>query len=131
MVKATFGDLGVKWGDYLRVRGNNIDLPANGTEGALGVFRVASGDRQGKTATANIGDSWVGIIEFGQKVRAKVLLSYGNSSQKASIHNGDQLRLFSEKKLRDAWFYPQELAGHIDYTEIKKGNTFIKQLKNN
>jgi acyl-homoserine-lactone acylase len=127
-VKANFGSLSVAWGDYLRVRGGNgIDLPANGAEEWLGIFRVASGTPGEKNEVVGTGDSWVGVIEFGKTVRAKVLLSYGNSSQKQSPHNGDQLKLFSEKQLREAWFYPQDLAGHIEYTEVRKGNTFTKQ----
>lgn len=51
------------------------------------------------------GDGWVGIIEFGDRVKANVLLSYGNSSQKGSPNRGDQLKLFSKKKLRQAAFY--------------------------
>ncbi|SEM84605.1 acyl-homoserine-lactone acylase [Mucilaginibacter gossypiicola] len=126
-IKSAFGSLSVPWGDYLRVRANGVDLPANGAREWLGVFRVASGNPGSKTETVNTGDSWVGVIEFGKTVRAKVLMSYGNSSQKQSVHNGDQLKFFSEKKLRDAWFYPQDLAGHIEYTEVKKGDTFIKE----
>ncbi|MXV50768.1 acylase [Pedobacter sp. HMF7647] len=126
-VRDRFGDIAVPWGTYNRLKRNGIDLPANGADGAMGVFRVASSQRDGLTARVVSGDSWVGIIEFGKKVRAKVLLSYGNSSQDKSPHNGDQLKLFSEKKLRDAWFYPQQLAGNIAYTEIRKNDTFIRK----
>jgi len=125
-VKDHFGNLSTTWGTYSRLQRNGIDLPANGAPGVLGIFRVADFEpSNGKTATVAAGDSWVAVIEFGKKVRAKVLLSYGNSSEKQSKHNGDQLKLFSEKKLRDAWFYPQDLKGHIDFTEIKKDETFI------
>ncbi|WP_299291174.1 acylase [uncultured Mucilaginibacter sp.] len=127
LVKTTYGDLSTTWGTYLRLERNGINLPANGADGALGIFRVAAAQPQGKTTSVTAGDSWVGIIEFGKKVRAKVLLSYGNSSQKQSIHNGDQLKLFSEKKMRDAWFYPEKLKGHIAFTEVKKGEIFIRQ----
>ena len=58
------------------------------------------------------GDSWVGVIEFGDEVNAKVLLSYGNATQKDSPHNGDQLELFSKKELRDAWFTKEEVTAH-------------------
>jgi hypothetical protein len=42
--------------------------------------------------------SWVTVIEFGEKIHAKVLLSCGNSTQNNSPHNGDQLELFTSKK---------------------------------
>ena len=125
LIKGTFGDLATPWGTFYRLRRNGIDLPANGVDGGLGVFRVANTEQRGKTAVVSSGDSWVGIIEFGERIKAKVLLSYGNSSQKQSVHNGDQLKLFSEKKLRDAWFYPEDLQGHVAFTEVKQGDTFI------
>lgn len=125
-VKTAFGNLAAPWGKYARLKRNGLDLPSNGADGSLGIFRVANANfTQGLTANINSGDSWVGVIEFGKRVHAKVLLSYGNWSQAKSVHNGDQLKLFSEKKLRDAWFYPEDLAGHIAYTEAKQGDTFI------
>jgi acyl-homoserine-lactone acylase len=71
------------------------------------------------------GDSWVSVIEFGQKIRAKALLSYGNSTQKDSPNNGDQLELFSKKELRDIWFYETELIPNIVKVEIRNGDKFI------
>jgi acyl-homoserine-lactone acylase len=126
-VKTTFGDLATPWGDYLHVKRGSVDLPANGVSDIAGVFRVASSTRiSPKRAVVSSGDSYVGVLEFGDKVKAKVLVSYGNSSQNGSVHNGDQLKLFSEKKLRDALFYPQDWAGHVDFTEARSGDTFVK-----
>lgn len=42
LIKTTYGDLSTTWGSYLRLKRNGIDLSANGADGALGVFRVAS-----------------------------------------------------------------------------------------
>lgn len=118
-VKATFGTLDVPWGQFYRLKWHDINLPANGADGSLGIFRVASpGIASGKELAVGAGDSWVGVIEFGKRINARVLLSYGNSSETGSPHNGDQLKLFSEKKLRDPWFYPEELKEHTERTEI-------------
>ena len=94
------------WGTVYRLKSDAIDLPANGGDDFLGVFRVAWG---GQDKRIMGGDSYVGIIEFGDKVSARVLLSYGNSSENGSPHKGDQLRLFSEKKLRTAAFYKEDV----------------------
>jgi acyl-homoserine-lactone acylase len=89
-VKNKFVDLSVTWSTYCRLQRNGIDLPANGGSGALGIFRVSDFEPSpNKTAAVAAGDSWVGVIEFGKKVKAKVLLGYGNSSEAGSIHNGD------------------------------------------
>ena len=64
------------------------------------------------------------VIEFGDEVHAKVLLSYGNSTQNDSPHNGDQLDLFSEKKLRDAWFTNADVKANTAKIEILSENGF-------
>ena len=125
-IEEEFGKLDVKWGDYYRIKYNGIDLPANGIDGRLGVFRVAwPGRSTDKNMYVGGGDSWVSVIEFGQKIRAKALLSYGNSTQKDSPNNGDQLALFSKKELRDIWFYESDLIPNIVKIEIRNGDKFI------
>ena len=125
-IEEEFGKLDVKWGDYYRIKYNGIDLPANGIDGRLGVFRVAwPGRSTDKNMYVGGGDSWVSVIEFGQKIRAKALLSYGNSTQKDSPNNGDQLALFSKKELRNVWFYESDLIPNIVKIEIRNGDKFI------
>lgn len=124
-LKEGFGTLEAPWGDYYRIQRNGKDLPGNGIDGSLGVFRVAWPDRAEATNMyIGGGDSWVGVIEFGEAVKAKVLLSYGNSSEENSPHNGDQLQYFSDKKLRDAWFYKDKLEGHIKKVVVLGENGF-------
>ena len=105
-VKKEYERVDVAWGTVYRLKSDAIDLPANGAADFLGAFRVAWG---GEDKRIMGGDSYVGIVEFGDKVKANVLLSYGNSSEKGSPHKGDQLKLFSEKKLRSASFYKEDV----------------------
>ena len=70
------------------------------------------------------GDSWVAVIEFGDEVHAKALLSYGNSTQKDSPHNGDQLSLFSKKQLRDVWFTKTDVKDNAAKIEVLTENGF-------
>jgi len=117
-----FGSMEVPWGDYYRINYNGKDLPANGVDGSLGVFRVAwpgGGDEDHMYVGG--GDSWVGVIEFGDSVRAKVLLSYGNATQPNSEHFGDQLELFSKKEFRDAWFTKEAIKANTSHVELLSG----------
>jgi len=124
-VETKFGKLDVPWGDYYRIYYNGKDLPANGVDGSMGVFRVAwPGGSNENNLFVGGGDSWVGIIEFDDVVRAKVLLSYGNSTQPDSPHNGDQLTLFSNKELRDAWITNEQVKANTVRLEIRSGNGF-------
>ena len=121
---AGFGRLDVPWGDYYRIAYADKNLPANGIDGSMGVFRVLwPADSNEKNLFAGGGDSWVGVIEFGETPKAKVLLSYGNASQKDSPHFGDQLELFSKKEMRDAWYRKEDYQKHITKTEILERKT--------
>lgn len=118
-MKDKYGKLDVAWGDYYRIVYNGKNLPANGMDGSLGIFRVLwPGGGNEDNLFAGGGDSWVGVIEFGDEVKAKVLLSYGNSTQKSSPHNGDQLELFAKKEMRDAWYYEADVMKNKDMVEV-------------
>lgn len=117
-IETKFGSLDAVWGDYYRIKYNDKNLPANGVDGSMGVFRVAwPGSADEDHMYVGGGDSWVGIIEFGDEVNAKVLLSYGNATQKDSPHYGDQLELFSKKELRDAWLTQDEIEANTEKIE--------------
>ena len=125
-IQIKFGKLDVAWGDYYRINYNGINLPANGIDGRLGVYRVSwPGKSDDKNMYVGGGDSWVSVIEFGDKIKAKALLSYGNSTEKDSPNNGDQLKLYSKNILRDVWFYEEDINKNIQKIEYKSNNTFI------
>jgi acyl-homoserine-lactone acylase len=118
-IKADFGTLSVPWGKVYRIHYNNLDLDGNGADGGVGAFRVAwPFKEENNISYIGGGDSWVGVIEFGDKIKANVLLSYGNSTQENAVHNGDQLRLFSRKELREAYFYPSDVEKHKKRKEV-------------
>jgi acyl-homoserine-lactone acylase len=117
-VITAYGSLDVEWGKIHRLRIGDVDFPANGGPEALGVFRAVgfrqmpSGLRQAVT-----GDSFVMAVEFSNPVRARALLSYGNSSQPDSPNRGDQLGLFTQKKLRPVWRSREEIEANLDLRE--------------
>ncbi len=111
--------LDIPWGKVYRIKYNDKDLPGNGSDGSVGIFRVAWSEGQSEDGIQYIsgGDSWQGIIEFGDRVKAKVLMSYGNSTQPGSKHYGDQLELFSQKQMRDCYFYRSDVLKHVKKKE--------------
>jgi len=127
-LEEAYGSMEVPWGEVCRLRYNGRDLPANGADGSVGVFRVASATPAADgRMQVRAGDSWVAVIEFGPKVKAKVLLSYGNATQPGSPHFGDQLELFSRKEMRDAWFYRPDIEQHLEKIETLQNGRFVEQ----
>lgn len=117
-VETKYGALDVAWGEVHRLRLDARDLPANGGPGRLGIFRVTDFAPDGARERAVGGDSYVAAIEFGRPVRARALLSYGNSTQAASPHRGDQLELFAKKELRPVWRTRKEVEAHLERREV-------------
>ncbi|MFW6012459.1 MAG: penicillin acylase family protein [bacterium] len=109
-VEAAFGELGVPWGEANRLRRDDVDLPGNGGPGGLGIFRVAfyAGNDEGPRVAAG-GDSFVAVVELGERLRASALIPYGNASRPGSSHRTDQLELFAEQRLRPVHFDPAEV----------------------
>jgi acyl-homoserine-lactone acylase len=60
------------------------------------------------------GNSFVAVVEFGDKVRAKAVTAGGESGNPSSRHFNDQAKRYSTGDLRDVYFYPSDLKGHIE-----------------
>jgi acyl-homoserine-lactone acylase len=113
------GSLGIPWGQVARFRRGKFDYPANGAPPDVGSFRSINyfRDKDGKFV-ADGGDSYVVITEFGDKPKARVLLSYGNAYQPGNKHMGDQLKLLSEKKLRPALLDRADILKNLEEKEV-------------
>jgi acyl-homoserine lactone acylase PvdQ len=60
------------------------------------------------------GNSFVAVVEFGDKVRAKAVTAGGESGHPASNHFDDEAQRYVTGQLRDVYFYPADLKGHIE-----------------
>ena len=60
------------------------------------------------------GNSFVAVVEFGPKVRAWAVMAGGESGDPASRHFGDQIERYATGRLRPVYFYPDDLAGHVE-----------------
>ncbi|RUT04330.1 7-beta-(4-carbaxybutanamido)cephalosporanic acid acylase [Dulcicalothrix desertica PCC 7102] len=120
-VEKTYGKLDVAWGDVFRLKHGNVDLPGNGGDGDLGIFRVIdfAPDSEGKFKPV-AGDSYVAAIEFSKPVKAMALTGYGNATQPGSPHATQQLPMMQEKKLRPVWRTRKEITANLEERKIFK-----------
>ncbi len=117
--EAAYGSLDVSWGQVYRFASGNSDLPGNGADGVMGVFRtIHYGRPEGKQNYAISGETFVCAIEFSTPQRAECALSYGNSSQHGSIHQEDQLPLIVEKRLHPVWRDRKDVEAHLEQREV-------------
>lgn len=58
------------------------------------------------------GNSFVAVVEFGPRVRARAVMAGGQSGDPASPHFADQVGRYAAGDLRDVYFYPDDLAKH-------------------
>ncbi len=127
----------IKWGELNRLqrvanapspeaavaglRDTNPSIPVIGAPGPLGeAFTVyCTPDNPQfpfKKRYGVVGASFVAIYEFGERVKARTLLQFGVSGQPNSPHFFDQATLLSEQRLKEAWFYEDEVAAHTKVT---------------
>ena len=124
-IKMGYGRLNIPWGQVNRVSFGDKNIAGNGGYGWLGQFRTMYYQPQGKPGTAEsllsraiAGDTYVAIIEFGDRPKAKALLIYGNATQKGNPHIGDQLDLFAKKQLRPVWYERAEVEANLEKREV-------------
>lgn len=67
------------------------------------------------------GNSFVAVVEFGPRVRARAVTAGGLSSDPASPHFNDQAKRYAQGNLRTVYFYPEDLAGKVRSRKVIRG----------
>ena len=124
---ADFGTWKTPWGEINRFQRLTDDIvhPFNdagpsipvGFTSALWGSLASFGARQYKNTKkmyGTSGNSFVAVVEFGKTVRAKAVTAGGESGNTASPHFNDQAKRYSTGDLREVYFYPSQLKGHIE-----------------
>ena len=62
------------------------------------------------------GNSFVAVVEFGDKVRARAVTAGGESGHPDLKHFDDQAQRYTTGDLREIYFYPDQLKGHTERT---------------
>ena len=117
-----FGTWELPWGTvnrYQRINGDvrqpfNDSLPsipigfASGRWGALAAYG-ARYDNDTKKIYGTRGNSFVAVVEFGEKVRAKSILAGGQSGDPASPHFDDQAGMYRRAEFKEVPYYPEDV----------------------
>jgi acyl-homoserine-lactone acylase len=81
--------------------------------GALASFDSTK-PRHTRKIYGSVGNSFVAAVEFGPSVRAKAIMSGGESGDPSSPHFADQAAMFAAGVFRDVYFSPQDLRAHTE-----------------
>ena len=91
-------------------------LPVPFTASVWGSLAAFGATSPGKTRHiyGDRGNSFVAVVEFGPRVRAKSVLAGGESGDPASPHFNDQAGMYSRGEFKDVLFYPEDVKKHSE-----------------
>jgi acyl-homoserine-lactone acylase len=110
---AKYGALDRPFGEVSRFHIGSMNVPGNGGYGNIGIFRVITWSplKNGERTPIH-GETYISMIEFSKPMKAMGLMTYGESDQPGSEHNGDQLPLLSKEQLRPIWLTRSDVEQH-------------------
>jgi acyl-homoserine-lactone acylase len=131
---ADFGTWKTPWGDINRFQRLTADIvqPFNdaapsipvpftsATYGSLASFGARAWPGTKKWYGTS-GNSFVAVVEFGDRVRAKAVTAGGESGHPSSKHFIDEASRYATGALREVYFYPDQLKAHTE-REYHPGN---------
>lgn len=89
---------------------------ASGRWGALAAYGQNYGQGETKRIYGTRGNSFVAAVEFGEKLKAKAITAGGLSNDPNSPHYNDQAAVYVSGKLRDVYFYADDIAANAEET---------------
>ncbi len=124
---ADFGTWKTPWGDINRFQRLDDRIESHFDDGKASIPVGFASSRWGSLASfgartypntkkmyGNTGNSFVAVVEFGDKVSAKAVTAGGESGDPASPHFDDEAERYAAGNLRDVYFYPEQLQGHTE-----------------
>lgn len=128
-LQADFGTRRVPWGEVNRFQRRTGDIRQDFSDaapslaapfpsarwGALASFGARRPEGQ-KRLYGSSGNSFVAVVEFGPRVRARAVTAGGASSAPLSKHFVDQAPRYLSGDLRPVYFWPDEIKGHVERT---------------
>jgi acyl-homoserine-lactone acylase len=124
-----FGSWRTPWGEinrFQRLTGDithpfsdaDPSIPVGFTGGTWGSLASFGAAPRGGTRRwyGTSGNSFVAVVEFGNRVGARAVTAGGASGDPASPHFNDQAQRYATGNLREVYFYPDQLRGHTERT---------------
>ncbi|MDZ4869119.1 MAG: penicillin acylase family protein [Alphaproteobacteria bacterium] len=120
----------IRLGDVMRVNRGKVEAPVGGVtldsdlaplcveqvravcDRTMRAFGVAPLGDTGRFHVVR-GSQSMRIVQFTKPLQAYSLYAFGQSDDPASPHYADQVKLFSEKRMKRSYFSRAELEGHI------------------
>lgn len=122
---ADFGSWKAPWGEINRFQRNDgaivqtfddskPSLPVGFTSAQWGSLASFGAKRWPGTKKyyGTLGNSFVAVVQFGDRVRARAISAGGQSGDPASPHFNDQAPRYAIGNLRDVYFYPEDVKKH-------------------
>jgi acyl-homoserine-lactone acylase len=122
-----FGRWRTPWGEINRFQRLNDDIVQKFTDAGPSIPVAFTSAQWGSLASfgarryegtkryyGTSGNSFVAVVEFGDSVRARAVTAGGESGDPRSPHFNDQALRYSTGNLREVYFYPDQLRGHIE-----------------
>jgi len=88
---------------------------APSTWGSLAAFSPGGPGKTRKIYGA-VGNSFVSVVEFGPRIKAKNLLAGGVSGDPSSPHFNDQAARYAQGQFKDVLFYRPDIEQHAERT---------------
>ena len=110
---AVYGRVSVPWGDIHRLKRGDKTYPVGGSSQCTEAIRPVGG-KMGEDGQmiADYGSTFTMVVSLETPIQAWTLIPYGAAERPDSPHYDDQIRLWTERRLKRTYFSKPEIKAH-------------------